>query len=308
MRLVVALAPFVVGVLAQPHHDEGEHHGGGHAGPLSSCNTTAPCSRQCGRYFVPLVSECAAFFEAMSEDPPVTNAPEKQVAPVSFLQQAWEFAESCPDPVESTRDLLTADLPYAGRPGVVAALTQCGFVGQDGAPVVGSDLAGAFPRDPHTCDPHGCAHTFNTMMHRCTRQLPEAMGCGFHNQTLIHQPGGDYSIRWKPWFRRFQRSCGSSGGKGGPFMGGEDSSESFFVGGKHRSESSHPHRCEANRFRALFLLCDLIDSHSAVGRRSLQLRPPPHRGSPPMPTFDYLRGSHRPDSPHDRPGGFAPRL
>eukprot|EP01043_Picozoa_sp_COSAG02_P031751 COSAG02_NODE_2086_length_9880_cov_35.550250_1_plen_1029_part_00 len=305
-RLVVAglLAASVASVVAQPGRFD--QAGGGQyyqGGLLASCDVTAPCSRECGRHFVPLVSECAAFFEAMSEEPPVTNAPAKQGADVSFLQHAWEFAESCPDPVESTRDLLTAHLPYAGRPGVVATLTQCGFVTQDGAPVDGSDLLDAHPRDADACDSHGCAHSVNTMIHRCMHQLPEAMGWGIEQQQAIHNLGPGSAVQWKPWFRNFQRSCASSGGKSAPPPLRPDG---------HREGHPRSHRCEHNRFRAIFLLCDLIDLDSAVGRRSLQMRPPPHRGPSPMhgPVGDPPHrpdGPHRPDSPH-YPGGFKSHL
>ena len=325
MRRVV-LVSSLASVAAQPTtggwwgHEDGSHEDGHHensfvhsfpaSGGLTSCNATAQCSRECGRYLVPLVSECVAFFEAMSDEPAASNASTKQSAHTSHMQQAWDFAESCPDPVDSTDDLLTADFPFAGRPGVVAALTQCEFAGPDGAAVLASDLADAKPRG--SCDPHGCAHSFNSMVHRCTQELPSAMGWDFEKQQLFRG-----AVKWKPWFQNFQQSCATSGGKSVP-----EWPQQWAQHDQHH-EHRFPHRCEPNRFRAIFLLCDIIDAHStADGRRALQMWPAHHgfadepaSGDPHgvYPGFPRTDGEAKFGDPHGTypggsfPGGPSPR-
>ena len=313
MRRVV-LVSSLASVAAQPtawgHRENAFVHSFPATGGLPSCNPTAQCSRECGRYLVPLVSECVAFFEAMSDEPAAANASTTQRAHTSYMQQAWDFAESCPDPVDSTDDLLTADFPFAGRPGVVAALTQCEFVGPGGAAVLASDLMDTKPRDADSCDPHGCAHSFNTMVHRCTQELPSAMGWDFEKQELFRG-----AVKWKPWFQNFQQSCATSGGKSVPGLP-QQWPQQWPQHDVHH-EHKFPHRCERNRFRAIFLLCDIMDAHSTVdGRRSLQTWPSHHgfaddptSGDPHVvyPGFPRTDGEAKYGDPHGTyPGGTFP--
>ena len=293
----------------------GGRGGGGLAGDgrsdwsrgLDACSAETPCSMQCGRSFVPLVSECAAFFELTTNVPADAGTFFGQRNEASYLQEAWNHAKSCPDPVESTSDLLTADLPYTGRPGVVATVAQCEFVADDGTRVVdGSDLAQAHPLDAGTCSAgglHGCAHSFNAVVHRCTQQLPHAMGWDV----------GAFadSIQWKPWAAAFQDSCAAAGGgikeTGGRGGGGARGTGQRGTGGAGGG-MGHPRRgrhvCERNRFRAILLLCDIIDSHSdTAGRRNLRQGSGPPSRSRGSPQGDAAPGGH---SPGGGPPGLGP--
>ncbi len=221
----------------------GEHSppspgGFGDHSPPSPCDIRQGCTPMCAHRMVPLVSECAAFFELAAQP----QAPEP-----SYLTDAWEFAKTCPVP--STADLLTSNEPLAGRAALLGAVQDCGFVAVDGEPFThGSALAGARPggSDPmDTCRP-GCFR-LHALAKQCTEHLPQIMG-------------GDAAaeVPWHPWVAQLHEECQGQESRTARVWSALTGSR----GPDHSPAPHRKHRCPSNQFRGVLLLCDLIDLHT----------------------------------------------